>query len=267
MMLKSEVVLITPEMAKKYLEKNTRNRPFCRSSVDRYLTDMRNNRWRLTHQGIAFNCDGTLLDGQHRLQAIIELGIPIYMMVTWNVDAEAQLNMDDHKIRAAHCSLSIVTGESVTSRDIGVIRSAVGNGHGKSRGVTKDGLLELIPVFNPALKFVYSHMGNGKYRGVTSAPVIAAICLAWFYVKDLDRLSVFCRVLAGIDLPQSDGDKAAVVLREWALRNGVSYSAERIEAFKKTQRAIVAFNERKDIGKLYGTSTFFPWPLIDPVRK
>ena len=65
----------------------------------------------------------------------------------------------------------------------------------------------------------------------------------------------------------SDEDKAGVTLREWLLRTGINKYASRVEAFRKTQRAIVAFNERKPIGKLYGVDTYFPWPLVDPVRR
>lgn len=39
----------------------------------------------MTHQGIAFDENGELVDGQHRLNAIVEANIPVQMNVTYNV--------------------------------------------------------------------------------------------------------------------------------------------------------------------------------------
>jgi hypothetical protein len=45
--------------------------------------EMREGRWRLTHQGIALAPDGNLMDGQHRLQAIKEGGVPVSLQVSY----------------------------------------------------------------------------------------------------------------------------------------------------------------------------------------
>lgn len=71
--VRTEWKVVTPAMATKWLEEgNTHNRKVRDSVVMRYAADMKAGRWKQTHQGIAFNGDGTLLDGQHRLFAIIE---------------------------------------------------------------------------------------------------------------------------------------------------------------------------------------------------
>ena len=68
-----EVVVVTPEIAADWLEtRNTRekNRNVSANIVNRYATAMRRGEWGLTHQGLAFDTDGWLLDGQHRLRAV-----------------------------------------------------------------------------------------------------------------------------------------------------------------------------------------------------
>ncbi len=45
---------------------------------------MREGHWDTTHQGIAIASDGTLVDGQHRLLAIVESGVTVRMNVTFN---------------------------------------------------------------------------------------------------------------------------------------------------------------------------------------
>ena len=64
----SDVVSITPAKARKWLEKNhPRNRPVSWSRVEAFANDMLDGNWRLTHQGICFDGDGFLVDGQTRL--------------------------------------------------------------------------------------------------------------------------------------------------------------------------------------------------------
>lgn len=81
-MLKTELVTITPDMAREWLKANTKNRKIRPHVVDKYASDMMNGDWMVTHQGIAFDSEGTLIDGQHRLLAISKANVPVQMMVT-----------------------------------------------------------------------------------------------------------------------------------------------------------------------------------------
>lgn len=84
--METKVMLVTPEMAKKWLAQNMKNnRPVLRNTVHAYARQMRNGQWKLTHQGIAFDENGELVDGQHRLNAIIEANVSVMMNVTFNV--------------------------------------------------------------------------------------------------------------------------------------------------------------------------------------
>jgi hypothetical protein len=267
--MKTEEQLITPEMAKDYLTRNTRNRKLRKSVVEQYARDMRHGRWLLTHQGIAFNCDGTLLDGQHRLEAIILSQTSVWMNVSRGVASESQIAMDDHAKRTAANAIGLVKNIALSDKQIGVIRAVVelGSSMDRNKGrTTKQELGDLVKVFEKPLRFLDEWFPVSE-RGITSAPVQSAIALAWFYVSDMERLRFFCDVLSGRSLAENSGDKAAVTLREWLLKTGMKHNATRIEGFKKTQRAIVGFLERKELGKLYGTSTYYPWPLVEPVRQ
>lgn len=66
----------TPEYALKLLEKNTMNRPHRQSLVDFYAKEMTCGNWKEdTGETIKFASTGKLLDGQHRLMAVIKSGI------------------------------------------------------------------------------------------------------------------------------------------------------------------------------------------------
>jgi hypothetical protein len=64
-------VYITPETAAAMLAKNIGNRIPRPNTVRFYAAEMTAGRWQETHQALAVDCDGNLVDGQHRLLAIV----------------------------------------------------------------------------------------------------------------------------------------------------------------------------------------------------
>ncbi|AXE87602.1 hypothetical protein [Streptomyces sp. Go-475] len=60
------------DLATQWLERNLEeNRKVSTVRVKRYAKAMAEGRWKLTHQSIAFDQQGNLIDGQHRLMAVI----------------------------------------------------------------------------------------------------------------------------------------------------------------------------------------------------
>lgn len=88
--MKTEIVNITPKMAREMLKSNTDNRRLRRGRVDEFHNLYACGEYRLTHQGIAFDSSGVLKDGQHRLVFISELPetAAVPMLVTWGLDTE-----------------------------------------------------------------------------------------------------------------------------------------------------------------------------------
>lgn len=103
-------VNVTPELATEYLAHNTANRPIDRGHVRKLSDELRSQRWKRTHQGIAFDSQGILRDGQHRLLAIVETGIPAMLQVTTDVDSGAMDAIDQHRVRTAAQILAMKTG-------------------------------------------------------------------------------------------------------------------------------------------------------------
>lgn len=83
--LSSQVVNVTPIQAALWLERNhPSNRPVAWRRVEAFANDMRMGAWKLTHQGICFDAEGYLIDGQHRLQAVGQAQITVPMLVVRN---------------------------------------------------------------------------------------------------------------------------------------------------------------------------------------
>jgi len=70
-------VIITVGKANELLENNDHNRKITPSRVSEYAREMTNGLWLYNGEGIIVSESGRLLDGQHRLLAIVESGIEI----------------------------------------------------------------------------------------------------------------------------------------------------------------------------------------------
>ena len=78
---------VTPEKAADWLKNNFRNRKLSAAAIVAYARDMLAGAWVATHQGVAFNDRDELIDGQHRLHAIVRSGVTVRMMVTFGLPA------------------------------------------------------------------------------------------------------------------------------------------------------------------------------------
>ena len=87
----SRVEDISPELAKKYLGLSKGNRKERKGRIKIFARLIREGMFFLTHQGIAFDVHGTLIDGHHRLKAIVEANITVQCMVTYNVDPDPKV--------------------------------------------------------------------------------------------------------------------------------------------------------------------------------
>lgn len=87
---------ITPPIARNWLSHNTANRNLRRTVVDGYKSLFDRGEYKITHQGIAFSQDGTLVDGQHRLTAISEMPdeFKVTMLVTRELENDAFMAID-----------------------------------------------------------------------------------------------------------------------------------------------------------------------------
>jgi len=98
---------ITPQKAQEYLAMNKNNRHLMPKVVDSYAKDLKEGKWIIGTSTICFDINGNLIDGQHRLSAIIKAGIPVRMEVKRNLSEDAFKAMDIGKVRLAKDMFSI----------------------------------------------------------------------------------------------------------------------------------------------------------------
>lgn len=86
----NEEILITPDLAREYLAKNTTgNRQQRERKIAIFASDMLEGRWkRHTAETIKFNTKGIVVDGQHRLRAVIKANTSVWFECAFNIPDE-----------------------------------------------------------------------------------------------------------------------------------------------------------------------------------
>lgn len=103
--MKTEVMTITPDMAREMLRGNKRNRPLKKPYVRVLSREMSAGKWMLNGVPIIFN-GKLLIDGQHRLEACVHSGKPFQTLVVSDVAADAFTTIDTGKKRTAADTLA-----------------------------------------------------------------------------------------------------------------------------------------------------------------
>ena len=122
--VKASVMSVTPRMAEEWLIRNTHNRNVTDNVVKRIARDILNGQYHLNGETIKLAMDGTVLDGQHRLWAIMESGIGVWTVVITGLPMEAQDTVDRVKTRGIADALRMA---GVPSANVlaGAISSAI----------------------------------------------------------------------------------------------------------------------------------------------
>ena len=192
------VETITPELAKKYLEDQQINRNVVVSSVERYLASMKAGEWVLSPQGIMFDECDQLIDGQHRMEALIEYGKPLQMMVFRGVTKEIRAHLDRGMTRTITQSMQI-EGLDITRNDMAVLTAATMSSHKASGNPTlrrqSDEVIKAL-----AYKYIPQLKKAGKRYGgstsVISAGARAAIFRAFVCLPEQEEKIVeFMKIL------------------------------------------------------------------------
>lgn len=104
------VELITPDRAREYLGCNTHNRNLRSAVVQSYAADMVAGDWLWNGESIKFDADGILVDGQHRLAAIVESDKAVRMLVIRDLGSRVQETVDGG-VKRRFCDVLNLRGE------------------------------------------------------------------------------------------------------------------------------------------------------------
>ncbi len=264
--IRCETMTITPDVALKWLETtNIRNRPVCQNHVNTLARDMKNGQWHPTHEGIAFDPHGVLLDGQHRLWAIVESQTPLDTLVFYNVPKESILVINDGRRRTVVDRLKLANRDgNVSTHHTSTLRMMLG-GYGTLPTLTTGETSELLAIHRSAVEFAVKHLPCGSTKGICNATTRAVIARAW-YSADHDQLIQFCDILTSGIIGHIPSAVVIVALRQSLMMIKDGSAAVRRQRYGKTQRALQAFLNDEPISKLLSVNKEL-YPLPDEQRK
>lgn len=241
-----EIVEVTPSLAAEWLERDVINRPISQVAVHTYAGDMRDLRWDWNGNTIVLGRNGEVLDGQHRLWAVIETGLAVPFIVVKNVSDAAKLSIDSGRVRRHSDRLHMFAGverPAAVAASLSLLEQVLHHRPGK---VSTHELWKRYEEHRVGFDWALAALGQSR---MTIAPIYAALVYAYpKYPAEIDELARQLQV--GEGLRRFD---PAWTLREY-LNNtpGISSSREaRIETFGKTLRAAQAAIQGDKIQKLY----------------
>ena len=197
--LEQEIIELTPELAKMFYEERAKNRVINRSNVKRMAAAMKRGEWKLTHQGLAFNPSSKMTDGQHRCLAVIEAGVTVRILVTWNVPDDAMDVMDTGAVRKAHQTLQIdgVANANYIAAWANVARRTLGR---KNDPFTTDELRQYIEENKEAVEWALSLPRKGLLRfGYLTGLLVLAYPMGHVQIAELAE-----KVESGVGLTAND---------------------------------------------------------------
>lgn len=102
-----EVIKVGPDLAAELLDGNVANRPLSMVRVDNLAAAMLRGEWKFNGDAIRIAASGRLLDGQHRLNAIVKSGVEIECILVRGLPDDTFDTIDTGRPRKASDILSI----------------------------------------------------------------------------------------------------------------------------------------------------------------
>lgn len=103
----TEVVDLTPELARALLAKNPENRTISEKTVENYTRDIKHGAWQFNGEPVIVSKDGMMNDGQHRCMAVVLSGRAIKVCLIVGVDRSTRTTLDQGRIRTMGDYLSM----------------------------------------------------------------------------------------------------------------------------------------------------------------
>ncbi|MYR26620.1 MULTISPECIES: hypothetical protein [unclassified Streptomyces] len=208
--MRTEVRTVSPELAEEWLDRNKRNRPLSRQSVNHLSRAIERGEWQLTHQGIAFDEDDVLIDGQHRLAAVVKAGMAVPMAVTYGVPREAFTVMDTGRKRTGRDALAL-QGEVNSTHLAAALRGLYLylNAHdakwsGGSSLITNDQLVTILNEHPGMREAIIRGMALNRAIKIT----VTAASVGWYITRkerpDVEQADWHDKLLTGAGLEQGD---------------------------------------------------------------
>lgn len=250
--MRFSVETISPNMAQDLLQQNFNNRKLNQARVAAMARDIAAGKWRLTPQGIAISKAGRLLDGQHRLTAVVQANCAVRMTVVRDCDELAQrfIDLGDQRSLQNELQMEGVKNSRTVSACARHI-AAIENGLDKSdltKYRTREELRNVISRYSTGFSWLLTKQKPQISRGGYISPLVFV-----YNTLPSEVDSFYNQVDTGVGL---DSGSPALLLRNWllTLRSSTGSSIDRTIVLK-TFAALDAYVDGKSMIRLHSNES------------
>jgi hypothetical protein len=232
------LLVVTPEMARQWLNRNSFNRPLKPRLVDKYVRQINAGNWHRTHQGVAFDPLGVIVDGQHRLWAIVQSGKAVPILIFLNEDSSVHESIDGGRSRSL---LDVVRLElrdnTIKNRHILVAKAMwAGRYCANQDDLTAAEVGNLLRNFHSPIRFAVDLLERSN---VENNVVMGVLARAYQTVPQ-EQLLEFSRILRTGN-GSHPSTKIVLAFRNWLLCLKDRQEATRRDIYKRTETVLDAF--------------------------
>lgn len=244
---------ITPKLAQMYLDTSEGNprwsteRVFSKRVVNKYANAMLNGAWEFNGETISFDSDGHLVDGHHRMAAIIQSGTTVKMRVNRGVSPDVKTYDEGSRRSQAQVMKNKWGVPTSTQLNAGVMVWTIMT-EGKTIAeslVTKD----LVTILEDDLWFdakTLCQKSSDKKKPLYIGGAICAVYAALKYGEPYERVSQFVDC-AATGFCMDPKDTAAIVankfLQNEAINNSLTGTDKGVMVSRYLQNCISDFCE------------------------
>ncbi len=215
-MITSEVRTITPNDAAEMLGRNTRNyRPMSVRLVSRLSQSMRAGHWELNGEAITLFANGDIADGQHRLAAIVQCGVPITTVVITGIESDRYIDTGKKRTRADLLRSLGEKNVNVLSACLSVIHAIESNdSSGSMSPMFDNGMMLEVLERHPGIR-EFTRSAGGRL-GILGGLSVTVALMYLFSLKDAELADDFMETLVSGVGPEAD---PALLLRDRFMRD------------------------------------------------
>lgn len=188
--MKTQIINITPVMAESFLAANISNRKLSPSRVENLANQMRDGKWLFNGDCIRVSITGRLLDGQHRLSAIVRSGTTHQFILVTGLNDDVFSTIDVGAARSASDFLAIdgfknTTNLAATAQLVMQYQKS-GNPFNKPNGSKKTSKKDIVDFCrdNPLVAEFSARVDNRKKLKNIFSPSAMAFCFYAFSMEN-----------------------------------------------------------------------------------
>lgn len=233
MKIESKLTTITPKLAQLWMAKHAEierkvghkiQRPLNEERVKVLSNEILAGKWKVNGDSIRFNCDGRILDGQHRLSAVIRADAPIEAFVIFGLSSDVFDTIDVGAKRSCADVLAMVGEKNTTTLAAAV---AIAEQYCTEENIGNHAIKtnEILDVLQKHVK-IKNSMYLAKSKEARNAPVPVSCMVGIHYlVSKLDEEKAnefFQKIVSGTDL---EAQNPVLMLRNLIFNTKISAKA------------------------------------------